>query len=219
MARPNRTRERIVEAAIAAAAAEGVSATTMDGIAARAQVAKGSLYYNFSGKDELFAAALTETGGVLLDELETRVAARSGPEALAAFARGALHLLRANPDLASVLPSELLRVDRPWREATDALRARLVDLARRAMLAARPDLAGGAGGDGGDSVDGGDGAGGARGDGAGDDDATVAAVSLLGAILMTGVHWGRTRPDLEVERVVEGLVRTFARPGADAPRR
>ena len=58
-------RNKILEAATNVFAEKGFHQAKMDEIAQRAQVAKGTLYYNYSSKSKLFAA--TVTGG--MDEI------------------------------------------------------------------------------------------------------------------------------------------------------
>lgn len=75
MARPNESRERILQAAEEAFAEHGYYPTAMDDIAERAAVAKGTLYYNFSGKAELFEAVvsrgMSHLTGILRDVAES----------------------------------------------------------------------------------------------------------------------------------------------------
>src|SRR5687767_1227434 len=54
----DRKREAIVEAAIAEFRANGFDATSVDKVAARAEVSKRTLYNHFPSKDELFAEIL-----------------------------------------------------------------------------------------------------------------------------------------------------------------
>ncbi len=54
----DRKREAIVQAAIAEFRAQGFEATSMDKVAARAEVSKRTLYNHFPSKDELFAEIL-----------------------------------------------------------------------------------------------------------------------------------------------------------------
>ena len=54
----DRKREAIVQAAIAEFRANGFDATSMDKVAARAEVSKRTLYNHFPSKDELFAEIL-----------------------------------------------------------------------------------------------------------------------------------------------------------------
>lgn len=51
-------RDRLLAAATTEFAAAGYSGATLDGIAARAGVTKGGLYFHFAGKEALFFAAL-----------------------------------------------------------------------------------------------------------------------------------------------------------------
>jgi AcrR family transcriptional regulator len=51
-------RAQIIQAALACFTRKGYNNTTMDGIAAESGLSKGSLYWYFKGKDDLFAAAL-----------------------------------------------------------------------------------------------------------------------------------------------------------------
>ncbi len=53
-------RKKILEAATNVFAEKGFHQAKMDEIAQRAQVAKGTLYYNYSSKSKLFAATVTE---------------------------------------------------------------------------------------------------------------------------------------------------------------
>src|SRR3954468_23745434 len=54
----DRKRDAIVQAAIAEFRANGFEATSVDKVAARAEVSKRTLYNHFPSKDELFAAIL-----------------------------------------------------------------------------------------------------------------------------------------------------------------
>lgn len=65
-------RERAIAAAMALALEGGYDAVQMRDVAQRADIALGTLYRYFSGKDHLLAAALVEW----VQELERRVAAR-----------------------------------------------------------------------------------------------------------------------------------------------
>lgn len=80
--RGQRRKER--EAAIVAAAidefrASGLTNARLDDIAARAGVAKGTLYLYFDSKEELFKAAVRSLIHPLLDVVERQVATYEGP--------------------------------------------------------------------------------------------------------------------------------------------
>lgn len=135
MPRPNRSREKVLDAAAALAAERGVTATTVDDIADRAGVAKGSVYYSFPSKDAVFEA-------VLADAVE-RIRARLGEALAAAPAGGALHAIvtafldgvAERPAAAKVVAGELFRTDRPWRESLADYRRALFELVADAVEA------------------------------------------------------------------------------------
>ena len=62
-ARPPGT--KLYEAAVTLIAEKGFSSTTVDEIAERAGVAKGTVYYNFASKTELFEELLRHGVGLL----------------------------------------------------------------------------------------------------------------------------------------------------------
>ena len=59
------TRQKLYEAAVTLIAEQGFSATTVDEIAERAGVAKGTVYYNFASKSVLFEELLRHGVGLL----------------------------------------------------------------------------------------------------------------------------------------------------------
>jgi AcrR family transcriptional regulator len=67
-----RKRSDIIQAALACFVREGYNNTTMDDIVAESGLSKGSLYWYFKSKDDLFAAALTS---VFVDVGQEAVAA------------------------------------------------------------------------------------------------------------------------------------------------
>ena len=82
-------------------AEQGFSATTVDEIAARAGVAKGTVYYNFACKNVLFEELLRHGVGLLTADFRAAVAGRR------AAARRSLALIRA--ELAFIERLPLLR--------------------------------------------------------------------------------------------------------------
>ncbi|USG63820.1 TetR/AcrR family transcriptional regulator [Brevibacillus ruminantium] len=63
-------KDQIVEAAVTAFAQYGYSETTMDTIAEVATVAKGTLYYHFSTKEELFLYVIEKGVKMLIDSVD-----------------------------------------------------------------------------------------------------------------------------------------------------
>jgi AcrR family transcriptional regulator len=64
------SRHKIIDAAIKVFSAFGYHKTSMDDIAKEANVAKGTLYYHFSGKGELFERIVTDGLQMLMDKIE-----------------------------------------------------------------------------------------------------------------------------------------------------
>jgi len=120
------TRELILAAAVHTAAVRGITGASMDEIAERAGVAKGSLYYNFPSKDAIFEEVVKDGFGRL--DLALRAARHSvqGKDALRAVTMATLEVLSDNPDRAKIVAAELFRTDRPWGDAVAPARAGVV---------------------------------------------------------------------------------------------
>src|SRR4051812_26064509 len=88
------TRQRLFEAAVELIAQQGFAATTVDDIALRANLAKGTVYYNFGSKTALFEELLRHGVGVLTDAFREAVAGRPPREAVDALVRTQLEYIR-----------------------------------------------------------------------------------------------------------------------------
>ncbi len=66
-----RTRDSIVEAALACFERHGIGGSTLDQIAAEAGVTKGAIYWHFRGKREIFEAIRDDIAIPLLDRADT----------------------------------------------------------------------------------------------------------------------------------------------------
>lgn len=67
------TKQSIMEAAITVISEKGYLGATMDDIAARAGVAKGTLYYHFKTKEELFNYIVSEGLSLVKEEIDKSV--------------------------------------------------------------------------------------------------------------------------------------------------
>ena len=103
------TRRQIVDAALALLAERGYTATAVDDIATAAGVAKGSVFYNFGSKAELFEAIIAAGVARLTDALRTAVDGRDGWDAVEALVTELLTQVRDHPDFAKVLVAEVFR--------------------------------------------------------------------------------------------------------------
>ncbi|ONK15012.1 TetR/AcrR family transcriptional regulator [Streptomyces sp. MP131-18] len=133
------TRQRLYEAAVALIAEQGFSSTTVDQIAERAGVAKGTVYYNFGSKTELFEELLRHGVRPLTTSLEhaARAAfARGGgaADALDEVARAGLVFIAAHPDLARLLVAELWRPNRAWHATLVELRGQVAEVVEEVLV-------------------------------------------------------------------------------------
>ncbi|MEO6200464.1 MAG: TetR/AcrR family transcriptional regulator [Cryobacterium sp.] len=186
MARPTGTKRSILDAALALAAERGISGTTMDDVAERAGVAKGSLYYNFSSKDRLFEGLLLEGMSALTEALREARAGTEGRAQIEALVTTLLARIKGNTPLAKVIAGEIFRTDRPWQETSFAFRHEVL-----AEFAAAIDEASGPAA----SVPG---------------STRLMAASVFGATLMAGLEWLIFDPDQPQADVVSAVLATFS---------
>lgn len=76
---PEGRRQAILEAAIELFLAQGFAATTLDAVAQRAGVAKGTIYLYFADKEALFRALVQDMVGPVIGAAETAAPAFAGP--------------------------------------------------------------------------------------------------------------------------------------------
>jgi AcrR family transcriptional regulator len=111
------TRAKLFEAAAGLIAAQGLHATTIDQIVERAGVAKGTVYYHFRGKDELFQALLVEGLKQLADALRAQAAdAPDKRAALAAIVQAEAEHIGKYDAFARLVMSQLWQADSLWSD-------------------------------------------------------------------------------------------------------
>ncbi|MFD0271464.1 TetR/AcrR family transcriptional regulator [Streptomyces sp. NPDC127106] len=125
------TRQKLYEAAVTLIAEQGFSATTVDEIAERAGVAKGTVYYNFASKNELFEELLRHGVGLLTASLraaaeETESNGGSRVEALDAMIRAGLVFIDRYPAFTQLYVAELWRTNRTWQSTLMVVRQEAV---------------------------------------------------------------------------------------------
>ncbi|MFD7016530.1 TetR/AcrR family transcriptional regulator [Streptomyces sp. NPDC059161] len=125
------TRQKLYEAAVTLIAEQGFSATTVDEIAERAGVAKGTVYYNFKSKTELFEELLRHGVGLLTASLQAaadETAERGGTkvEALDAMIRAGLGFIHRYPAFTQLYVAELWRTNRAWQSTLLVVRQEAV---------------------------------------------------------------------------------------------
>lgn len=160
------TRRQIVNAAVLLIADQGFSATSVEEIAASAGVAKGSVYYNFGSKDEMFTAILTEGIGRLNVALRSASAGLEGAPALEALVTELLTQVHANPHFAKVITTEVFRTGRQWQESIRLVRDDSMGAFANVVREARPDL-----------------------------DSGLVGAAIFGATLVAGLEWLVFQPE------------------------
>jgi TetR/AcrR family transcriptional regulator, cholesterol catabolism regulator len=178
------TRQRLYDAAIDLIAERGYSATTVDEIAERAGVAKGTVYYNFPSKTALAEGLLTHGIGMLTAEFRSAVAGQDPPAAVAALVRAELSYVDRHRAFAQLLLSELWRTDREWRPTLHTLRDEAVSVIAGALRA------GVASGDFDPALD-----------------VPLASSALFGVCLVVAVDWLVFQPDRPIDEVHEALMK------------
>jgi AcrR family transcriptional regulator len=164
------TRRQIIDAAVLLIADQGYSATSVEEIAVAAGVAKGSVYYNFGSKDEMFTAILTEGVGRLNVALRASSAGLEGAQALEALVTELLRQVHANPNFAKLITTEVFRTGRRWQQSIRLVRddsmGAFADVVRRT----RPDL-----------------------------DPGLVGAAIFGATLVAGLEWLVFQPERTFE--------------------
>jgi AcrR family transcriptional regulator len=120
--RRGETRQKVYRAAVELIAQEGFTATTVDAIAERAGVAKGTVFYNFGSKEGLFSSLLAHGVRQLTDSMAAAAAAapRPGVTALDAVVAAQLRFFDEYGPFARVLVAEMWRT--AWQEVVAGLR-------------------------------------------------------------------------------------------------
>jgi AcrR family transcriptional regulator len=181
MARANTTKRAILDAALELAATKGITGTTMDEVAELAGVAKGSLYYNFSSKDQLFEAMLQEGVGALAESLRSAKGELRGWPAVEALVNRLLDIIAGNAPLARLMASEIFRTDRAWQQTLFALRHEALAVFAEAI----------------DETD------------AAAESSGIMASGVFGAVLMSGLEWLVFEPERSRDEVAAAILATL----------
>ncbi len=188
-ARREATRHRLYEAAVTLIAEKGFSSTTVDEIAERAGVAKGTVYYNFAGKNDLFEELLRHGVGLLTRSLreaaDAAVAAGgSWTGALDAMVRAGLVFVADYPSFTQLYVAELWRTNRAWQSTLVTVRQEAVAVVEKVLREAV---------DAGELCD--------------DVDVPLTASALFGMVLVTALDWQAFQPSRGIDEVHSALSR------------
>jgi AcrR family transcriptional regulator len=188
-ARRQATRQKLYEAAVTLIAEQGFSATTVDEIAERASVAKGTVYYNFASKNELFEELLRHGVGLLtasLKEAGDEVIARGGNrvDALDAMIRAGLSFILRYPSFIQLYVAEVWRTNRAWQATLTVVRQQVVSVVEDVLRDAVAD------GELSDEID-----------------VPLTASALIGMVLVAALDWQAFQPQRSLDEVHAALSR------------
>jgi AcrR family transcriptional regulator len=177
------TRRAIIEATVALIADRGFSATSVDDIAERAGVAKGSVYYNFGSKGALFETVLDEGQRALTSALREAAAGRTGRDAVGALVHELLAQIQGHPDFAKVLVAEVFRTGRDWQDSIRQVRDEAFAVFAEVVAASWPQR-----------------------------DPSLTAAAMFGATLVAGLEWLAFQPERSVTEVRTAVLTTLLDP-------
>lgn len=126
-ARKIETRRRIILAASELFAEKGYEGTSMDEIAEAASVSKGTIFYNFRNKAELFEQLIRHSVTVIADDMAAASDDLPAWDALVESMWRGLSMVDANPAAAQIVLSELFRTQREWADSLVESRAILLE--------------------------------------------------------------------------------------------
>lgn len=181
------TRQKLYEAAVTLIAEQGFSATTVDEIAERAGVAKGTVYYNFASKSVLFEELLRHGVGLLsrsLREAAERTAREGGSkvDALDAMVRAGLVFIDRYPAFTQLYVAELWRTNRAWQCTLVAVRQEAVSVVENVL---REGVA--------------------NGELSEEIDIQLTAAALVGMVLVAALDWKSFQPERSLDDVHSAL--------------
>lgn len=119
----NKTKSAIFHSAIKVFSNNGYNGATMDEIASNAGVAKGTLYYHFKSKEEIFKYIITEGVDLMKNEIDEATNKEKNPlEKLKAVCKAQLNLIYKNKDFFKVIASQLWGKEVRQLELRDIMR-------------------------------------------------------------------------------------------------
>jgi len=183
------TRQKLYEAAVTLIAEQGFSATTVDEIAERAGVAKGTVYYNFASKSVLFEELLRHGVGLLTASLREAAeqTARDGGskvDALDAMIRAGLGFIARYPAFTQLYVAELWRTNRTWQSTLMVVRQQVNAVVEDVL---RDGVAGGEFSD--------------------EIDIRLTAAALVGMVLVVALDWQSFQPERSLDDVHAAMSR------------
>ena len=128
----DRTRALLLDVATQMLGERGFGSTSVDDIAEKAGVAKGTVYYHFKSKADLVDALIIDGLTVLADDMRAVVdEPASARESIQRLVRAELAFIREHRQFAKLLVRELWQEDRAWRASLMLIREQIVTVIRK----------------------------------------------------------------------------------------
>lgn len=124
--RTNKTQLKLFEAALLIMSEKGSIATTVDEVAERAGVSKGTVYYNFGSKKTMVDQLLQYGAKLLISEIDKGRAQRDPREAIRLACYSAFKYLEAHPGFARLWISEVWKNPETWSPTMREVRQELI---------------------------------------------------------------------------------------------
>lgn len=119
----NKTKKVIFESAIKVFSRNGYTGATMDEIASNAGVAKGTLYYHFKSKEEIFKYIIKEGMNVIKNSIELITVNETNPiNKLKTVCKVQLSLVYENRDFFKVIMSQIWGQELRQHELRDSVK-------------------------------------------------------------------------------------------------
>jgi AcrR family transcriptional regulator len=123
----NNTKRAIFDSAIKVFSDNGYDGATMDDIAAMAGVAKGTLYYHFKSKEEIFKYIITEGMNVIREQMEEEASKEADAlSKIKVMCRVQLGLVYQNRDFFKVVMSQLWGQEIRQMELRESIRKYII---------------------------------------------------------------------------------------------
>ena len=131
---------KIIEAATKVFAKEGFQDASVDEIVKIAEVAKGTFYYYFKSKDDLFLALIGTGTDKLSEKMVEESNKSSDPiEKIKTIINSLYNFFGANQDLCLVLLSEIWGLESKWRQKYSTKRDQYVKALKQAIEVGQKD--------------------------------------------------------------------------------
>ncbi len=121
------TKIPVFRAAIELFSENDYSGTTMDEIAQRVGIAKGTLFYRYGSKSNLMGKLLSDGGTVLAEAIDISCSLADESERWRTCIQVLVRSVSEHPSFAKLLLAELWRNDRPWSEEIIATRKLIIE--------------------------------------------------------------------------------------------